>query len=157
MDDNLEEILEECSVNSSSFKNLQDRLRFNNTISQYYDMLYDEEFRPYEFYSGDEKHRILRISDRVRSCSHEWDVAFRKNLKVKQLVKTNLCRDKFCIKREFDYIYSEECEIVEKYKASRKVLFGYYWKDYGLTYNNGMYIETMENSNVIRNLFQKNK
>ena len=81
-------------LNSDSFEFLEDRLRYNKVISAYYDLLADEE--------GDGVHAeelYERISDRVDSCCTIWDVDYFRLQRTKVIVKTNRCRDKFCVQR----------------------------------------------------------
>ncbi len=92
MDEKRKEQLEQYSLSTSSFESLDNRLKFNETISNYYERLFDEE--KMDKYSPE---NLLGNAGRLRSCSKEWEVAFHKNLKVKELKKTSLCRDKFCV------------------------------------------------------------
>ena len=84
-------ILEDCSVNSSSFLKLKDRLKHNERISDYYNLLHKERLDSCYDSNFDKK------SFRVANCAQLWKVAWHKNLKVKELQESNLCRDKFCL------------------------------------------------------------
>lgn len=92
MDEKRKEQLKQYSLDSSSFENLDKRLKFNETISGFYERLFDEE--KMDKYSPE---NLLGNAGRLRSCSKEWEVGYHKNLKIKELKKTSLCRDKFCV------------------------------------------------------------
>lgn len=65
---------------------IERRIRKNDTIAEYYDDLYDEE--GYETYRN--------ISDRMRKCCQYWDIDYYRFQGVKDLVRTNCCKNMFC-------------------------------------------------------------
>ena len=83
---------EELSVNSDIFSKLQDRLRYNKTISGFYENLSSDNSGD-SFLSG----KFARISERVEACSTIWDVLHFSKQNVKFLDGFTRCKDKFCV------------------------------------------------------------
>ncbi|MBQ3219811.1 MAG: protein rep [Clostridia bacterium] len=78
-------------VSVKSFEKLPGRLKYNKVISSYYDAL-SNELKEEDALSN----KYEGCAERVKACSLIWDVMHWKEMKVKSIEGTNLCRDRFC-------------------------------------------------------------
>ena len=79
------------SISYDIFAKLPDRLRYNETISEYYKNLADENVDNFS-----ERDKLDRVSSRVKNCSSIWDLLFFEKNNVKTIEGFNRCKDKFC-------------------------------------------------------------
>ncbi len=78
-------------VEKDCFLKLPNRIKYNYYISEYYERLAEET-------TDNSSDNILnRIAERVRACSTIWDCDWFRLQGIKDIVKTNRCRDKFCV------------------------------------------------------------
>lgn len=65
-------------------------LRYNGLVASYYDQLIDEQ--PSKLLIV----RLERKLERLQDCNRFWEIDRYDKQKVKDFIRTNLCRDKFC-------------------------------------------------------------
>ncbi len=91
---NLAEIKKNLNVNDKIEK-VNRRTKKNETISEFYDQLAEdiEENRIGWRFQSD---TLLNIADRMRKCCRYWDIDHYPLQGVKDLLRTNACKNRFC-------------------------------------------------------------
>lgn len=82
----------DVEVGKESFSKLPDRIKYNYCIAEYYDELADDNVK-----INSNEETLRNIAERMRSCSTIWDCDWYRLQNTKSIVKTNRCRDKFCV------------------------------------------------------------
>lgn len=76
----------ECVIDRGYFQELKSRIGHNYQIADFYRDMYEE--------SGEEKY--LNKSKVIDVCCKFWDLDLYRLLKIKDIKRVNLCKDKFC-------------------------------------------------------------
>ena len=82
---NLQEIKDKLNARGK-FERVTRRLRKNDRVAEWYEMLYEDR--------GDDT--LPRIAQNVRDCSKLWDIDYYRLQGVKDILRTNLCKNRFC-------------------------------------------------------------
>lgn len=81
----------DVQVSAESFLKLPDRIKYNYTIADFYDNLAESTVADVNPDS------LNKIAERIRHCSSDWDIDWFRLQNTKAIIKTNRCRDKFCL------------------------------------------------------------
>ena len=76
--------IDSAKINKSKIKKSAHKIQGNDLIAEYYNQLYEE--------TGSAEHR----AESVKNCFKWWDIDYYRLQKVKDILRVNLCRDKFC-------------------------------------------------------------
>lgn len=79
----------ELQVNIETFSQLPARLKYNNTIAEYYYRLADEDDNLHD--------SLTEKANRLLGCSNTWDIVWHRLQATKGLKNAHLCRDLFCV------------------------------------------------------------
>ena len=82
---NLQDIKEKLNA-KEKFGKLTRRIKKNDIVAEWYEMLYDD--------TGEET--FPRVAQNVRDCSKLWDIDYYRFQGVKDILRTNLCKNRFC-------------------------------------------------------------
>lgn len=82
--------LRKLEITKEHLKKVHKNLNYNALIGTYYMRLLDEQFEEIS------KNKIERKLERLQNCNKFWEIDRYDKQKVKDFIKTNLCRDKFC-------------------------------------------------------------
>ncbi len=83
--------VKDVEVGKESFSKLPTRIKYNYCIAEYYEKLSEETT------TNELDNTLHKIADRLRGCSTVWDCDYFRLQATKAIVKTNRCRDKFCL------------------------------------------------------------
>ncbi len=91
---NLSEIKEKLSVRNQ-FDKVTRRTKKNEVLAEFYEQLSEDiEENRIGLYNSPET--LLNIADRMRKCCRYWDIDHYRFQGVKDLLRTNCCRNRFC-------------------------------------------------------------
>lgn len=82
---NLQDIKERLN-SKEKFERVRRRIRRNDIIAGFYDQLFDE--------TGEET--LPRIAKNLRDCCQYWDIDYYRLQGVKDILRTNCCKNRFC-------------------------------------------------------------
>ena len=82
---NLQDIKDKLNAREK-FGRVARRIKKNDTVAEWYEMLYED--------TGDET--LPRIAQNMRDCCQYWDIDYYRFQGVKDVLRTNCCKNRFC-------------------------------------------------------------
>lgn len=97
-------------IDKGYFKELKTRVRHNYQIADFY----------FDRYKRDGKEKFLSKSKAINVCCKFWDVNSFLKLKVKDIKRVNLCRDKFCFNCQSNMALERQARFAPQLDELRK-------------------------------------
>lgn len=85
------DILQEMSLNKDFLTSINDDRKYNRIIKKYF-----FKFANNEGYVAFNKDTLINNAKAIENCNKVWTLDFYKNSNVKEILRTMLCRNKFC-------------------------------------------------------------
>lgn len=82
--------LEKLKISKEHLKKVDKNLKYNSLVGSYYERLIDEQTVKIE------KNKFDKKLERLMDCNRFWNIDRYDIQRVKDFIRTNLCRDKFC-------------------------------------------------------------